>query len=79
MQNNINSKYEQHMSRNLKLNWKYALGEITLIFLGISLAVAFDNYNQYLTKDKTQKVFLEEIRTDLYQDTVLLNNVLRVT
>lgn len=67
------------MSRNLKLNWKYALGEVTLIFLGISLAVAFENFSRQRSKDKTQKLFLEEIRTDLYQDTLLLNNVLRVT
>lgn len=63
----------------LKLNWKYALGEVTLIFLGISLAVAFDNWNQHRTKDNNQKLFLEEIRTDLYQDTVLLDRVLRNT
>lgn len=67
------------MSQNLKLNWKYALGEITLIFLGISLAVTFDNWQQHRTKDKTQTLFLEEIRTDLYQDTVLINNVLKIT
>ena len=63
----------------LKLNWKYAMGEVTLIFIGISLAVAFDNWNQHRTKDKTQKLFLEEIRTDLYQDTIVLNRVLKMT
>lgn len=68
------------MSYNkFKLNWKYALGELTLIFMGISLAVAFDNWNQNQTKDKTQTLLLEEIRTDLYQDTVILNRVLRLT
>ena len=30
---------------NFKLNWKYALGELALIFLGISLAIAFQNWN----------------------------------
>lgn len=63
----------------LKLNWKYAMGEVTLIFIGISLAVAFDNWHQQRTKDKTQRLFLEEIRTDLYQDTIVLNRVLKMT
>lgn len=31
---------------NFKLNWKYALGEVALIFVGISLAIAFQNWNE---------------------------------
>ena len=63
----------------LKLNWKYALGEIVLIFMGISLAVAFDNWNQQRNKDKSQILILEEIRTDLLEDTTLINDVLSNT
>jgi len=67
------------LSSKFKLNWKYALGEITLIFMGISLAVAFDNWNQQLNKDKAQLLILQEIRTDLHQDTMLLNSAIRGT
>ncbi len=68
------------MSRSkLKLNWKYALGEITLIFVGISLAVAFDNFNQELNKDQSQRLILEEIHTDLLEDTILINSSLAQT
>ena len=63
----------------LNLNWKYALGEITLIFMGISLAVAFDNWNQQRNKDQSQLLILREIRTDLYQDTVLINSAIIAT
>ncbi|OEK06243.1 hypothetical protein [Roseivirga misakiensis] len=31
---------------NFKFNWKYALGEIVLIFIGISLAIGFQNWNE---------------------------------
>ncbi|NVJ45952.1 MAG: hypothetical protein HWE07_02460, partial [Cytophagia bacterium] len=32
--------------QNFKLNWKYAMGEVALIFIGISLAIAFQNWNE---------------------------------
>lgn len=63
----------------LKLNWKYALGELTLIFMGISLAVAFDNWNQQRNKDKAQVMILQEIRTDLLEDSVLIANSIAST
>ena len=63
----------------INLNWKYALGEIVLIFMGISLAVAFDNFNEQRNKNTAQFLILQEIRTDLYEDTVLLNAAVKST
>lgn len=34
-----------------KLNWKYALGEIALIFIGISLAIAVQNWNEEIREN----------------------------
>ena len=69
----IFSKQRTMSGSKVKLNWKYALGEIVLIFMGISLAVAFDNWNQQRNKDESQLLILKEIRTDLEQDIALLN------
>lgn len=33
-------------TRKFSPNWKYIIGEITLIFSGVSLAVGFQNWNQ---------------------------------
>ncbi len=78
---NINyHEYQRTMSKSkLSLNWKYALGEITLIFMGISLAVAFDNFNQQRNKNESQVLILEEIRTDLNEDTILINDAIKAT
>lgn len=40
--------------------------------MGISLAVAFDNWNQQQKKDKSQFLILQEIRTDLLEDSILI-------
>lgn len=53
---------------NFKLNWKYALGEIVLIFIGISLAVAFQNYNENQKAAQFEKGILEEILGSLTLD-----------
>lgn len=47
--------------------------------MGISLAVAFDNWNQQQKKDKSQLLILQEIRTDLLEDSILLNKSLANT
>lgn len=62
---------------NFKLNWKYALGEVALIFIGISLAIGFQNFNedQKLAKDKT--LILQEINSALEQDCDYLNSAIK--
>lgn len=53
---------------NFKLNWKYAFGEIALIFIGISLAIAFQNWNENRKAAAFEKEVLEEIETALAFD-----------
>lgn len=50
---------------NFKLNWKYALGEICLIFIGISLAIAFQNWNDQRRLRVKEKELLSQLKTDL--------------
>lgn len=61
---------------NFKLNWKYALGEVVLIFLGISLAIGFQNWNAQSQKHKEKLVFLVRIKSDLQEDKLNLQAVL---
>lgn len=53
---------------NFKLNWKYALGELVLIFLGISLAIAFQNWNASMEEDSLEAsyycILLDDVRQD---------------
>ncbi len=47
------------------MNWKYILGEILLIFLGISLAMAFQNWNQQRLLKAESEDALKVIKNDL--------------
>jgi len=53
--------------QNFKLNWKYALGELVLIFLGISLAIGFQNWNEERKKDILKKEVLHALYLELSQ------------
>ena len=51
--------------QNFKLNWKYALGELTLIFLGISLAIWFNNWNDSRKRKDLEKDILIQVYSDI--------------
>ncbi len=50
---------------NFKLNWRYALGELTLIFLGISLAIWFNNWNDKRKRSKLEEEVLLQIYIEI--------------
>ena len=50
---------------NFKLNWKYALGEIALIFIGITSAIWFNNWNEERNDRKLEKHFYGLIISDM--------------
>jgi len=54
--------------RNFKLSWKYAFGEILLIFIGISLAIAFQNWNDERKLRALEKELLSDISQSLIRD-----------
>lgn len=49
-------------------NWKYILGELTLIVLGISMALWFNNLNQQRQERQLERKLLAELKTCLTQD-----------
>lgn len=50
------------------LNWRYALGELTLIVLGILLALAISDWSDQRIQRDQEKALLGEIRTTLEFD-----------
>ncbi|MEM6722025.1 MAG: DUF6090 family protein [Bacteroidota bacterium] len=51
-----------------KINWKYAFGEILLIFIGITLAITFQNWNENRKQAELEKTVLEQLKVSLQND-----------
>ncbi|UJH66424.1 KAP family NTPase [Allomuricauda sp. SCSIO 65647] len=51
--------------RSPKFNLKYILGEIILLFVGINLAIWFNNWNNSKTIDKNKTVAIQKIREEI--------------
>lgn len=58
---------------NFKFNWKYALGELVLIFLGISLAIAFQNFNDNRKAGIKEETFLNNLLQDFQADSLKMH------
>lgn len=61
---------------NMKLGWKYALGEVVLIFIGITAAIAFQNWNDDRKIRAFEREILSEINESLLLDSIELNQIL---
>lgn len=48
-----------------QLNWKYIFGEIVLIFIGISLAIWFNNWNSSMTSAKEKEIAIARIKNEI--------------
>ena len=64
---------------NFKLNWKYALGEVALIFLGISLAIAFQNWNEDRKDILKEQEYLTSLLTEFKADSLKLSSFYQLT
>ena len=56
------------LRKKFNLSWTQALAEIALIFIGITLAVAFNNWNENRKDDKLRQGYYERLLTELEQD-----------
>ena len=56
--------------------FRYAIGEILLVVIGILIALYINNWNEERIKRQKEIVYLVEIRKNLVQDTIQINNVL---
>lgn len=48
-----------------KLNWKYILGEIILLFVGINLAIGFNNWNSSSRLNQDRQLALNKISEEI--------------
>jgi hypothetical protein len=56
-----------------KLNLSYAVGEVLLIFIGITLAIAFQNWNENRKSAKLEHAVLEQLKVALQNDLADVN------
>lgn len=52
--------------------FKYAIGEIILVVIGILIALQINNWNEYRKERKVETDILNELKDNLYQDIVNL-------
>ncbi|MBK7871587.1 MAG: hypothetical protein IPJ74_13405 [Saprospiraceae bacterium] len=57
------------------INWRYAIGEVALIFIGITLALAFGNWNQNRQERQTETKLLREMHANLDETAKVLKAI----
>ena len=57
------------------IDWSYAVGEIILIFVGISLAIWFNNWNEDRNNRRTEVNLLKEIQENLVSNIQHTNSI----
>jgi hypothetical protein len=55
--------------------FKYAIGEIILVVIGILIALQINNWNEHRKTENKIKNSLEALRSDLIQDTLLITEI----
>ncbi|MFX0555739.1 DUF6090 family protein [Maribacter sp. CXY002] len=56
--------------------FKYAIGEIVLVMIGILLALQVNNWNEIRKQNKTEKEFLSSVKNDLKQDKAFIQLII---
>ena len=64
----IQSGSSQNPSSSASKYLLYAVGEIALVMIGILLALQVNNWNEGRIDKRYEKIYLEEILEDLYDD-----------
>ncbi len=79
-------KFFRHIRKNLLMEnktskyFKYAIGEIVLVVIGILIALQINNWNEQRKQNTAEKEFIQGIKNDLIQDKQFINMVLnRIT
>ncbi|MBX2846115.1 MAG: hypothetical protein KTR13_07865 [Saprospiraceae bacterium] len=57
----------------MKIKWKYAIGEIVIVIIGISIAFALNNWKEGQNNRKQKKQYLENLILDIEQEMEHLN------
>jgi hypothetical protein len=59
--------------------FKYAIGEIILVVIGILIALSINNWNQGLKDSRKEAYFLEELEKEFINDSIQLQNLISLT
>ena len=51
-----------------KINWKYALGEIIIVIIGITIAFSLNNWKEENKNRKLKKQYLESLQIDIEKE-----------
>ena len=76
-------KFFRKIRQNLLLEgktgkyFKYAIGEIILVVIGILIALWINNWNNQRITDNQSKFFLKNIKEDLISDTLAIDNYIK--
>lgn len=57
----------------MKINWRYAIGEVIIVIIGISIAFALNNWAESNQASKVEKLYLKNLEKDLSNDLDSLN------
>ena len=57
-------------NKDYNFNWKYVIGETALIFMGISLAIWFNNWNTTNTSNKDKEIAIVKITEEITNNLV---------
>lgn len=64
------------LNKNYSFNWKYVLGEIFLIFIGINLAIWFNNWNSSKEAHRNKLAAIEKIAGEIKDNLEEIEGVL---
>lgn len=56
--------------------FKYAIGEIVLVVIGILIALQINNWNEYKKAKTTEIYVLKEVLSNLREDAIILNDII---
>ncbi|MDO5971953.1 hypothetical protein Q4Q35_19300 [Flavivirga aquimarina] len=59
--------------RNFKLDWKYIVREVLLIFIGINLAIWFNNWNTNKKANQDKEVVVSKIKEEITNNSIELD------
>jgi len=65
------------MRRVKKLNWKYAIGEIFIVSIGILIAFSINTCSSNINKSKAHKEYQASLSEDLNRNLSNLNNIIK--
>jgi hypothetical protein len=67
------------MEKNNAKYFKYAIGEILLVVIGILIAVSINNWNDYRVDQSLEKSYLNSIITDIDENTSRMQEVIEMS